>query len=364
MTANTKIEWADHTFNGWTGCQVVSPEGCKNCYAAAWAKRAGRDFAERKQTKTWGDPVKWDKQHAEFFAEHGRRQRVFAHSLGDWLDNHVPASLLADFLDLVRTTENLDWLLLTKRIGTWRKRLEAALAMAVSSGRSELARWIADWLDGNAPAHVSVGATMVNQPEIDRDYSKLMAVPARVRFLSIEPMLGPISLRWLPAFIENAPYIGTKAGGPGTVTDHLGGLRRVDWVICGGESGPGARPMHPDWTSTLRDQCAAAGVPFMFKQWGEWRPVSQMDDEFMNRLYKPNRAARLHEDQGTLNELYGRRCTVPQAVIQADGTVVEPLSPMAFRQGLGSMLTFRVGKKAAGRLLDGIEHNGFPRSTT
>jgi hypothetical protein len=101
-------------------------------------------------------------------------------------------------------------------------------------------------------------------------------------------------------------------------------------------------------------------VPFLLKQWGEWLPVAQMSEEFMNKLYKPNRLARPHEDQGALDDSYGRRCVVPQAVQQSDGTVLEPMSPMAFQQGRGSMLTFKVGKKVAGRLLDGAEFNEFP----
>ncbi len=109
----------------------------------------------------------------------------------------------------------------------------------------------------------------MTQKEVDRDIPKLLAVPARVRFLSIEPLLALVSLRWLAAWPENT---GRRAEHPSGNTHHLDNLRRIDWVIVGGESGPGARPMHPDWARTVRDQCAAAGVPFLFKQWGEWVP--------------------------------------------------------------------------------------------
>jgi len=165
-------------------------------------------------------------------------------------------------------------------------------------------------------------------------------------------MLGPIDL-------DSERADGLHALGCGNRGCECGD-RGVDWVICGGESGPKARPMHPDWGRSLRDQCAAAGVPFLFKQWGEWLPISQQDDAFNRRLYRSNRVARLHEDQGNLDDLYGRRCTVPGEVVHHDGSRHGVLEPMAFLQGTGAMTTFKVGKKEAGRLLDGIEHNGFP----
>jgi hypothetical protein len=132
--------------------------------------------------------------------------------------------------------------------------------------------------------------------------------------------------------------------------------------IAGGESGPGARSSHPDWYRSLRDQCASAGVPFLFKQWGEWLPISQQTEEFTNRLYKSNRPAKLHENQANLDDIYGRACTVESTVIHLDGSTHGITEPMAFLQGTGAMTTFKVGKKAAGRLLDGVEHNGFPAS--
>ncbi len=346
MSQYTKIEWADHTFNPWIGRQAISP-GCANCYAAAWAKRYGRNFADRTLTKTWAQPKLWNAQAEAFHAEHGRRQRVFCASLADVFDNEVPLEWRSELFMLISETPNLDWLILTKRIGNAAKMLPA---------------WYQDpeaWEFGNGVAHPNVwlGATVVNQEEADRDIPKLLAVPAAKRFLSIEPMLAPISLRWLPAWPENAP---STAQSPSGTTDHLDGLRRLDWIIAGGESGPGARPSHPDWYRSLRDQCAAADVPFLFKQWGEWLPINQQEEEFTNRLYKSRRVAKLHEDQGNLDDIYGRRCIVDGTVVHMDGRTHGVTEPMAFLQGTTPMTTFKVGKKAAARLLDGIEHNGFP----
>ena len=244
MAEATNIEWCDSTFNPWIGCTRVSP-ACDDCYAArstpartlgvAWGPGQPR---RRTAPDTWEAPRRWQRQAAEFQAQHGHRRRVFCASLADVFDNEIPDAWRMDLFKLIADTPNLDWLLLTKRIGNAAKYLQDdGLAFDVI-GRNV-------WL----------GATVVNQTEADRDLPKLQCVPAAVRFLSVEPMLGPIDLGL------DVPMC---AGPDGS---------HVDWVICGGESGPKARPMHPDWARSLRDQCAAAGVPFLFKQWGEWLPV-------------------------------------------------------------------------------------------
>jgi protein gp37 len=295
MAENTAIEWCDHTFNPWIGCTKVSP-GCDHCYAEAkmdtrlhrvhWG--AGQP---RVRTKTWRDPQRWNDAHAEFFAAHGRRQRVFCASLADVFDNEVPAEWRADLATLILSTPNLDWLLLTKRIGN-------AAAMLAEM-----------FLDG-VPPNVAVGATMVDQEEMDRDGPKLMRVPASTLFVSLEPLLANINL--LPVLLK-----------PG-----------VDWVIVGGESGPGARPMHPDWARSLRDQCAAAGVPFLFKQWGEFAGADQAACG-EDACYEHSKTGGWVEPDGTASW----------------GEIANPKHAQAAH-------VFKVGKKLAGRLLDGIEHNG------
>jgi protein gp37 len=143
----------------------------------------------------WRERLKWNTRHEAFFAEHGRRQRVFCASIADVFDNEVPASWRVDLFDLIRTTPNLDWLLLTKRIGNVRRMLQDAADHAFNHRRDDLHQWLVSWLDGDAPLNVWLGATIVNQEEADRDIPKLFAVPARARFLSMELLLGPVSLR-------------------------------------------------------------------------------------------------------------------------------------------------------------------------
>ncbi|WOI45885.1 phage Gp37/Gp68 family protein [Acidovorax sp. BLS4] len=316
MSANTNIEWCDHTFNPWTGCTKVSP-GCDHCYAEGWAKRSGQvqwgPHAARRRTSpaNWSLPRRWNAQAEAFAAQHGRRQRVFCASLADVFDNAVPIAWFAEFLDLCRLTPNLDKLLLTKRIGNVERRLAEASEYAAEVMRNPLlANWIVTWLDGDAPPDIWLGTTIVNQPEADRDIMKLLAVPASVRFLSMEPLLGPVIVK---------------------------GLFALDWVIVGGESGPGARPMHIDWARGLRDQCEAARVPFLFKQWGEWGMAVPQPSGTKGRYL-------LMADHGSVM-----------------GSVNVPLDayPRQFT-AFGSTVMERVGKKAAGRLLDGREWNGVP----
>lgn len=335
MSENSKIEWCDHTFNPWEGCQKVGP-GCDHCYAetrnarfsggtsANWGPGAPR---RRTSAANWRKPLQWNAAHDKFFAEYGRRQRVFCASLADVFDNAVPETWRWDLLRLIRNTPNLDWLLLTKRIGNARAMLNAAAAAAlddfVGAPTWEAAPWTNVWL----------GATIVNQEEADRDIPKLLAVPARVHFLSMEPLLGPVDLERPMPGPDLDQGRGAKICQPWMIQSG------IDWVIAGGESGPYARMTHPDWPRSLRDQCAAAGVPFLFKQHGEWAPGSG--------------------DFGA-----GRFRT---AAIARDGRVVGGGFDVAeYPPGANSVdgwaMVHRAGKRAAGRLLDGRAHDEFPRS--
>jgi protein gp37 len=349
MAENSSIEWTDHTFNPWQGCTKVSP-GCDNCYAEARQDKrlhvvqwgAGQP---RKLTKTWGDPVKWNKAHDTFYAAHGRRQRVFCASLADVFDNEVDERWRCDLFALIEQTPNLDWLLLTKRIGN--------------------ASSMLPWSACSTPwPNVLIGATIVNQEEADRDIPKLLATPAAVRFLSIEPMLAEVDLTRVDVDEDDGSDFGgwghceamqswhnVLAGEGWSAERHGTELRgaeiswrmpRIDWVIAGGESGPKARPMYRPWVVSLRDQCAAAGVPFLFKQWGEWLPGEEYTPELQERDsdLKQSRyeCAQLEEHRGQIEWDIGR--------------------PLCFETGEEAL--FRVGKKAAGRSLYGVEHNGFP----
>lgn len=322
MTENTKIEWAHHTFNPWIGCTKVGP-GCDHCYAAAqdnhrqWTPEGWGVGRPRRRTSeaNWKQPLRWNRRAAK----EGVRYRVFCASLADVFDNEVDPTWRADLFALIGATPNLDWLLLTKRIGNASRMIyEASKTTLCLQGP-----W--DW---RLPDNVWMGATIVNQPEAERDIWKLLEVPARIRFLSMEPLLGPVDIRpWLPCPMCLGWAMPTECDscdGTGPTEDDA-----IDWVIAGGESGRNARPSHPDWLRSLRDQSVAAGVAFHFKQWGEW--VSEMhpaadpshqgtSDQFVEYLY---------DDEG---RAYDYR----------------------------SVYMCRVGKKAAGRELDGRTWDQVP----
>ena len=287
MGENSNIEWTDHTWNPVRGCAEVSP-GCDHCYARELAKRnpktlgvwgsvaegGVRVIAAEGQ---WHNPVTWNACAGTFMecslcgwrgdARRSSgccpecnavgqemdvvRQRVFCASLADWLDPDWPIEVLARLLKLIHETPNLDWLLLTKRPENWRARLNEAYVLDKSFDLT------ACWLAGCAPANVWVGTTAEDQPRADERMPHLLRIPSRVRFLSCEPMLGSINFEEAldPMMAVTADF-------------RFHGLDGIHWVICGGESGPKARPMHPDWARSLRDQCTASGVPFFFKQWG------------------------------------------------------------------------------------------------
>ncbi|MBW3512078.1 DUF5131 family protein [Janthinobacterium sp. NKUCC06_STL] len=241
MAETTGISWTDATFNPWIGCAKVSP-GCDHCYAEVstpsrtmkivWGPQEQR---RRTSAGNWNLPLRWDSAHAHFFAQHGRRRRVFCASLADVFDNRADSRWRDELWALVRATPNLDWLILTKRIGNVAGMLPA------------------DWGDGYP--NIWLGISVVNQDEVDRDIPKLLARPARVRWLSMEPLLGAVSFQGVLA-------------NPNNMGDGTNALELIDWVVVGGESGSGARLLPSGAVERLRDQCGAAGVPFFFKQWG------------------------------------------------------------------------------------------------
>ena len=302
MGVNSNIEWTDHTFNPWIGCTKVSP-ACDHCYAevSTAARALGVEWGQSNQRHrtseaNWKQPMRWNANHEKFYAEHGRRQRVFCASLADVFDNRVDPAWRKDLFDLIESTTNLDWLLLTKRISN--------VPMMITLDGAVAGNGL-----GYLPENVWLGISICNQEEADRDIPKLLQVPAAVRFLSMEPLLGSVCLE---------DYDTTHAG--------------IDWVIVGGESGPHARPMHPDWARSLRDQCAAAGVQFLFKQWGEWVPGEILAD---------------HDITESL-----RIC---REVQRGRTDVTHFFDDM--------QVVARIGKKSAGRLLDGRTFDEFPPVT-
>lgn len=326
---NTKIEWADHTFNPWVGCTKVGP-GCDNCYAEA-------DFDKRRHVvqwgpnqprkltapSTWATAARWNHEAAAA----GVRHRVFCASLADVFDNEVPVQWRISLMALILQTPHLDWLLLTKRIGNAAEMLDVAFRAAHAQRET--------WAN-NIPENVWIGATITNQAEADRDIRKLLDVPSAKRFLSMEPLLGPVNLTDVPmhgsghGHHEFSPIITGNALSRPLAYPRL---PAVDWVIVGGESGPNARPMHPDWARSLRNQCQAASVPFLFKQWGEWVDADNGPED--DAAYDGKSDCWAHIDGGH----HGGEMGV---------------------DFFNSYPMYRVGKRAAGRLLDGREWNEVP----
>ncbi len=300
MGKDSKIEWTDHTFNPWWGCVRVSP-GCQHCYAESFAKRVGQKVwgveAPRRMfgDAHWDEPLKWDAAAA---AE-GVRRRVFCASMADVFEDRPELVAPRERLfALIERTPHLDWLLLTKRPENMRR-----LA----------ARWSLGW-----PSNAWAGCTVESQAQARR-ILWLVEVPAAVRFLSCEPLLSALDLTRVvihPSTHPHEPEVSLNAltgliAGPDERSD-----MRIHWVIAGGESGHGARPMHPAWALSLRDQCATTGVAFLFKQWGEWSP-----DAFEGA------------DQ----------------IVEA-GTEADP------------HVMVRVGKHVSGRQLDGVTHDALPEA--
>ena len=229
MAKNSKIEWTHHTFNPWWGCTKISP-GCDFCYAESWATRVGSQVwgvhAKRRffSEAHWKEPLRWNKEAAQ----DRQRRRVFCASMADVFENRPELNSWRSRLwGLIEQTPNLDWLLLTKRPSLIKSYIP----------------WANEW-----PPNIWLGVTVESQEEAEKRLPYLLACPAKTKFLSCEPLLSALDLReW---------------------------LSQIDWLIAGGESGPHARPMNPDWLRSLRDQCTECKVAFHFKQWGHWHPVN------------------------------------------------------------------------------------------
>lgn len=252
---NSTIEWCDDTFNPWHGCLKVSL-GCQNCYAEVLSRRYGRNIWGPAKTtgrkmmseNYWNQPLRWNKQ-AEAA---GVRRRVFCASMADVFEEHPDVEVPRQRLwKLIEATPWLDWLLLTKRP-------ENIYHMLPIPWRFPSTR----------PDNVWYGTSVENQEEANRRIQELLFIPAKVRFLSCEPLLGPIDLgrAHMCGYYcdETAGHIDHPFWTPGIKPG-------IHWVIAGGESGAKARPMNPQWVRSLRDQCTAAGVAFHFKQWGEYQ---------------------------------------------------------------------------------------------
>lgn len=373
MADGTKIEWAHATWNPVVGCDKVSP-GCTNCYATNMARRLELMGQEKYTGLTvlqgshvqWTGKVSFDEGALLKPLAWKKPKRIFVTSMGDPNHANVTDEMRDRMLAVIALTPQHDYLWLTKRPGGLAaylsdpqlpQRVIRELAYLVGYLSSEecefsaqevvrvLVPIVSDAATGDDAISITIKnpsyplpnlwvGTSVENAEQKHRIDELRAVPAAVRFLSCEPLLGDL----------------------GSVD-----LTGIHWVIAGGESGAKARPMHPDWVWSLRDQCKAAGVPFFFKQWGEWKPICEMAGGEHDALYVPRKKARKGEEwrQDDLNAAYGKRCMVELCCLGFKG---ETDQRHAFRvvDGHSGMTFFRVGKKAAGHLLDGVEHHAFP----
>ena len=370
----TTIEWTDEVWNPVTGCRKVS-HGCKHCYAERVFSRPypGRAFTDvQTHPERLDAPLRWRKP-----------RRVFVNSMSDLFHEFVPDAFIDQIFAVMALAPQHTFQVLTKRV----QRMNVYMTYwpngmgRVHHVRSAVHRLLLgdrrDW-SSDDPAwnramaatavwplpNVWLGVSVEDQETADYRIPLLLQTPAAVRWISAEPLLAPVDLgKWLWACCGNtttgAEYMGQREEVCCNQPEPRDLLDRLD---AGGESGPHARPTHPAWLHSLRDQCLAAGVPFFFKQWGEWLPISQQAESFTDGLYRANRVANPDQDQCDLDESFGRRCTVQRSVIHHDGSQHDIAAPGAFDHRSGAMTTYRVGKKAAGRLLDGREHLEYPHA--
>lgn len=315
MSDKTGIEWTDATWNPVTGCAKVS-QGCKHCYAEReWPRMtklvpayAGRDFTDvRTHADRLDQPLRWKKP-----------RMIFVNSMSDLFHVDVPDEFIDKVFAVMALSPQHTFQVLTKRPDRMRDYLSSVeVVQRVIHQAFKLDCEAGAWMnaDHNIGGYkimplqnVWLGVSIEDQAAADERIPLLLDTPASVRWISAEPLLGPVDLNRILVNRER----GFHASALHEQHDdcYYQSNAQLDWVVVGGESGPKARPMHPNWALSLRDQCAAAGVPFLFKQWGEWLPDNQNSD----------------------------------------------VSPPHDKNG-----AIRVGKKRAGRLLDGVQHDGYPK---
>lgn len=299
MADKSKIEWTDATWNIVTGCSKVS-QGCKNCYAErGWARLSanpktvyyGRKFTDVKcHPERLDQPIRWKKP-----------RRIFVNSMSDLFHECVPFDFIADVFWVMRCSKNHVFQILTKRP----ERMLEFYDFAKTSF----------WPLPN----VWIGVSVEDQETADERIPLLRDTPAAVRWLSMEPLLGQVDLSSIlnqcdrvRCGLQDDPLAAALLN-QGIASGNADAIRYIDWVVVGGESGPNARPTHPDWVRSIRDECLAANVPFFFKQWGEWAP-REIALQVYGKDYDPNNDVEMA----------------------------------------------KVGKKSAGRLLDGVTWDGMP----
>lgn len=345
----TAIEWATDVWNPVTGCTKVS-QGCKNCYAKTLHDLRHQAYLDGKMVprQYWvkfeevqvhperlEDPLKWRKP-----------KRIFVNSMGDLFHEKVSLWFIARVFASMAVAKQHTFLVLTKRPHI----MQGLLGNPAWADEVQTMVWSiksAELIDWPLP-NVWLGVSAEDQKTADERIPLLLQTPAAVRFVSCEPLLGPVEIsKYLAPFMT----IHIEPGAQPETLNALAQLGRaaykqfcdeglLDWTIAGGESGPGARPMHPDWARSLRDQCQAAGVPFFFKQWGEWLHENQI---WKDPIGAPSPENVIH----------------PRAEHFLLWNHEEDLADLGY-QFEDRSIAYRTGRKTAGRLLDGREWNEFP----
>lgn len=321
MAQQTGIEWTDMSSNpiravrksdGKRGhaCVHASP-GCLHCYSERWNGWRGTGLKFNAPALKQVDII-LDYKELTRMCRIPAGKKCFVCDMTDLFGPFVPDKYIIEVFRAMSTNAGAVYQVLTKRPG-------------------RMASWTNQYYPGGLPPNIWCGASVEDQKWANERIPLLLRVPARVRFLSCEPLLGPLDLSHY--LIDDWTRIGDDV--------HWHEHPPIHWLIAGGESGHGARPMHPDWARSLRDQCAAAGVPFFFKQWGEYEP------------YEEDAQPPFWRDQhGQLHDGHWLNILDPETGEMGKGWHEDSLiTPYAFR---------RVGKHAAGRLLDGVEHNAYP----
>lgn len=364
MADKTKIEWADATLNVINGCSIISP-GCTNCYAM---RSGGRNLPGHPATgltqpskagHVWTGVLRFNEAMLLQPLRWKRPRRIFWAAHGDMFHDSVPDEWIDRCFAVMALTPQHIHQVLTKRSARMRSycqslpnRDDIVVETARALGATLMScRDVGTAIRGGLEnmEHIWLGVSVEDQQRADERIPDLLATPAAVRWISAEPLLGSINLNHVKFYDRVTENGGREAGWESALNGlrydmwagdeqdpNVPGFPKLDWVAVGGESGPGARPMHLDWVRSLRDQCAAARVPFHFSQWGDFVPVDELDYGSGSELNYPCGIGR--------DDL-----AVPRnaALVTWNGA--------AFH---------RVGKKRAGRLLDGVTHDGMPGEHT
>ncbi len=314
----SKIEWTDRVWNPIVGCTKVS-EGCRNCYAERSAHRMNSNPSTPQyhgitENGRWTGEVRYDAAKLDRPTRWRKPAMVFVNSMSDLFHEALNLNVVADVFRTIEVSRRHTFQILTKRSERMRY-FFACHSEYWQTYQHDGAR--GGW--GKAPGlpNLWLGVSVENQAAADERIPNLLACPAGVRWVSVEPMLGPVDLS--PWLHDGHQWTCDVEQGNSSVCNCSYADVGLDWVVVGGESGPNARPMHPDWVRSVKDQCITAGVPFMFKQWGEWCPLMEAEGEI-----PPD---------------------IERAVISTRNR---------------TSALYRVGKRNAGRRIDGKVHDEYP----